>query len=190
MTLSTPRLIAVASYAAILFLATSGLKAAEPKGAETKGPFARTTVDLGVVVSDVEKAVKFYTEAIGFTEVQGFSVPGDFCKDAGLTAGKKLDIRVVVLGEGASATRLKLMSVPGVKSKKSDNRTLHSQLGFSYLTIHVKDTTAAVARLKRAGVAPIAKGPVPLPKGLPQGVFLTVLRDPDGNLIELVGPKK
>ena len=38
-------------------------------------------------------------------------------------------------------------------------------------------------RAKKAGVKP-------LPKGLPQGVYLTIVRDPDGNLIELLGPKK
>ena len=49
---------------------------------------------------------------------------------------------------------------------------------------------AALKRLDKAGVKPVAKGPVPLPAGLPQGVFLTVVQDPDGNLVELVGPKK
>jgi catechol 2,3-dioxygenase-like lactoylglutathione lyase family enzyme len=63
-------------------------------------------------------------------------------------------------------------------------------LGFSYLTIVVNDTNAALARLKKAGVKPIAKTPVELPKNLAPGVFLTVVRDPDGNLVELVGPKK
>ena len=158
--------------------------------AEDDSAFARTTIDIGVVVSDVKKSVEFYTKALGFTEVTGFKVPGEFCKDAGLTNGAPLDIRVLVLGEGETATRLKLMQVAGVKSKKVDHRHIHSSLGFSYLTIVVKDTTAAVARAKKAGVRPIANGPVPLPKGLPQGVYLTIVRDPDGNLIELVGPKK
>jgi catechol 2,3-dioxygenase-like lactoylglutathione lyase family enzyme len=168
---------------AVILLTTS-------RAAAEENEFARKTIDLGVVVSDVEKAAKFYTEAIGFTEVEGFSVPADFCKDAGLTDGKKLDIRVFVLGEGKDATRIKLMQLPGVDSKQSDNSHIHSQLGFSYLTIIVTDTAAALARLKKAGAAPIAKGPVPLPEGFPEGVFLTVVRDPDGNLIELVGPKK
>ena len=157
---------------------------------ETPGEFSRTTIDLGVVVSDVEAAVAFYTKAVGFTEVDGFSVPGGFAKDSGLTDGSPLDIRVLVLGEGETATRLKLMHVPGAKSKASDNTHIHSQLGFSYITVFVKDTDAALARLKQAGVKPIAKGPVMLPKPLPQGVALTVVRDPDGNLVELVGPKK
>lgn len=159
----------------------------DAKGAEKE--FSRTTIDLGVVVSDIKKSVEFYTKSVGFTEVQGFQVPGDFCQEAGLTDGTMLDVHVLVLGEGESATKLKLMQLPGVKSKKSDNEHIHSQLGYSYITIFVTDTNAALARLKTTGVAPVAKGPVELPKGLPQGVFLTIVRDPDGNLVELVGPQ-
>lgn len=158
---------------------------------EPGSAFARSTIDLGVVVRDVKKSAEFYTKAIGFTEVPGFSVPGNFCEGAGLTNGKPLTIRVFVLHNEDSATKLKLMSVPGVKTKKSDNRHIHSQYGYSYLTIYIKDTQAALARLKKAGVKPIAKGPVRLPKDLAKDpVFLTVVRDPDGNLIELVGPGK
>lgn len=153
------------------------------------GQFARGTIDLGVVTSDVERAVKFYTEAIGFKEIEGFTVDADFCTKAGLTDHQKLDIRVLVLDDGESATRLKLMEVPGVDSKKADNSFIHAQLGYSYLTIYVADGAATQQRLARAGVKPLAEGPVPLPPGLPPGMALTVVRDPDGNLIELIGPR-
>lgn len=178
------------TLALAFLILTTGIIQAEDKKSDSA--FARSTMDLGVVVSDVDKAVAFYTKAIGFTEVEGFSVPGKFCKDAGLTNGKPLTIRVLVLNKGEdTATKLKLMTVPGVKTKKSDNKFIHSQAGFSYLTIFIKDTEAALARLKKAGVKPIAKGPARLPKDLsPDPVFLTVVRDPDGNLIELVGPGK
>lgn len=150
--------------------------------------FARTTIDLGVVVSDVDRAAEFYTKAIGFQEVKGFSVDETFCTDAGLTDGKALKIRVFVLGDGASATKLKLMQVLG--SKKNNNQFVNSEQGFRYLTIYVTDMNASLARLKKAGVAPLAKGPVAIPEKLAKGAFLTVVRDPDGNLIELAGPKK
>jgi lactoylglutathione lyase len=152
--------------------------------------FASTTIDLGTVVSDLEKSVKFYTEALGFKEVKGFEVSGDYAKQSGLTPGKELKIRVLVLGEGPSATKLKLMSFPGEKLKKNDNEFVSSELGYRYLTLHINDTTAALARLEKAKVTPIANGPHPLPKGFPEGIFLTIVRDPDGNLVELVGPKK
>ncbi|MGD9720960.1 MAG: VOC family protein [Pirellulales bacterium] len=163
--------------------------AAHGSAAEPAGQFARSTIDLGVLVSDLPKSVKFYTEAIGFGEAPSFSVAADYAADAGLTDHKPLEIRVLVLGNDESATKLKLMSVPGA-SKKNDNGFIHSELGYRYLTIFVADADAAHARLKKAGVKPLAKGPLPLPAGFPAGMSLAVVRDPDGNLIELIGPTK
>ncbi len=161
--------------------------AGTPVAAE--GEFASTTIDLGVVVRDVQKSVDFYTQVVGFQEVEGFSVPADLAADAGLTDNHAVNVRVLVLGDEESATKLKLMQLPQAESQPSDNRFIHSQLGFSYLTIFVNDTTAAMARLEDAGVEPLARGPVALRSPLPEGVYLTVIRDPDGNLVELVGPK-
>lgn len=154
--------------------------------------FSRATIDLGVVVGDIDKAVEFYTTAIGFKENPGFGVPGPFSADAGLTDGAPLDIKVLTLGDDASATKIKLMQVKGTKkpAAKSDNQYIHSQLGFSYLTIYVTDMNASVARLEKAGVKPIAKTPIAIPADIADGMYLTIIRDPDGNLIELVGPKK
>lgn len=173
--------------AAVLAATVVMVRAQAVSAAESE--FAATTIDLGVVVSDVDKAVAFYTKAIGFKEVEGFSVPADFAGDTGLTDNQALDIRVLVLGDDETATKLKLMTVPGVRSEKGANDFIHSQRGYSYITIMISDTNAALERLKKAGVKPLAKGPVALPKPLPQGVYLTVVRDPDGNIVELVGPK-
>ena len=169
---------------AAIFSASSQALAAEP------AQFARTTIDVGVVVSDINKSVKFYTDAIGLREAESFSVAADYAADAGLTDKRPLSVRVLVLGDGDTATKLKLMQIPGAKSKSSDNQFIHSQLGYRYLTIFVADADAAAARLKAAGVKPLGKGPLPLPAGFPEGMRLSVVRDPDGNLIELIGPKK
>ncbi|QDU98753.1 VOC family protein [Lignipirellula cremea] len=173
-----------------MLVAVSGVASAEEKKPAEEKAFATGVIDLGVVVSDIEASVKFYTEGIGFTEQTGFSVGGDFGRDAGLADNVPLDIRVLTLGDEAGGTKLKLMQTPGVKNKKSDNTFIHSQLGYSYITIMVTDTTQAVKRLAAIGVKPLAKGPVALPKGFPEGIYLTVVRDPDGNVVELVGPKK
>jgi catechol 2,3-dioxygenase-like lactoylglutathione lyase family enzyme len=151
--------------------------------------FSRTTIDLGVHVSDLEAAADFYANVIGFTEVEGFNVSADFATAAGLTDAQSLAVRVFVLGDGESATRLKLMEVPDVETKKSDNAYVHSQLGFRYLTIFVEDLNAALERLRAGGGQPEADGPVLIGED-PSGDYLIVVRDPDGNLIELIGPKK
>lgn len=146
--------------------------------------FRTPTIDLGVVVSDLEKSIKFYTEAVGFSVVGGFTAEPQVVKDSGLGEEESLVIKTLALSKETGATKIKLMqSEKG--SKKSDQTYITSSLGFSYLTIHVKDMNASVERLKKAGVKVLAKGPVALSGGK---VYLTVVKDPDGNFVELVGP--
>ena len=152
----------------------------------SKSEFARTTIDLGIVVSNVEKAVQFYTNALGFTEVPGFDVSKEMGGDSGLSDYHPFRVRVLVLGDEASATKIKIMEFPKAPGKKVNNQFIHSSLGYSYLTIFVSDTTAAVERAKKAGVLPVNE-PYKLSGG---NSYLTLVRDPDGNIIELVGPKK
>jgi len=152
--------------------------------------FPRTTIDLGTVCSDVEKSARFYTEGIGFREAKGFEVPADLARAAGLTDGKPLAVRVLVLGEGDGATKLKLMQIKDTAPRQGDTEFIHSHTGFRYLTIMVADTDAALARLAKLGVKPIAKSPLALPDSLAPGMHLTCVRDPDGNLVELIGPRK
>ena len=170
----------------VLCLAASIFLAGAAGRSGAKGNFARTTIDFGIVVSDVEKAAQFYTEALGFTEVPGFDVSKEMGGDSGLSNYQAFHVRVLVLGDEASATKIKIMEFPKAPGKKIDNQFIHSSLGYSYLTIFVSDTTAAVERAKKAGVLPV-KEPYQLGGG---NNYLTLLRDPDGNIIELVGPKK
>ena len=170
--------------AALLALPCLATDAAEPVA------FPRTTIDLGCVVSDLEKSMRFYVEGIGFRELPGFEVPASLATDAGLTDSKPLSIRVLVLGDDANATKLKLMEVAGTAPRTGDTAFIHSHTGFRYLTIMVDDTEAALARLTKLGVAPIAKSPVALPEALAAGMHLTCVRDPDGNIVELIGPRK
>ena len=167
-------------------LVVSVLLAGASSTGETKAEFARTTIDLGIVVSDVEKAAKFYKNAIGFTEVPGFDVSKEMAGDSGLSDYHAFKVRVLVLGAEESATKIKIMEFPQAPGKKVDNTFINSSLGFSYLTIFVSDTTTAVERAKKAGVAPV-KEPYQLGGG---NFYLTLVKDPDGNIIELVGPKK
>lgn len=174
-----------------LVLVASRVRAVDSKPTAEPAQFLQTTIDIGCFVSDVDASAKFYTEALGFREVSPFSVPGDFCKSTGLTDGEALNnIRCFVLGDGPTATKLKLSSVPNHKAKMGVGAPVPVQYGFRYLTIHVANQTAALERLKAAGVKPIADGMTALPKDLAEGVYLTCVQDPDGNLIELVGPKK
>ena len=164
-----------------LFLFTSFAASAEN--------FSSQTIDLGVVVSDIEKSLTFYKEVVGFSEIDGFEVKGDFPKQVGLTDGTPLKIHVLVLGDEEKATKLKLMEVSSSKpARKIKQPYIHTLPGFSYLTIFVKDVDLVLTNAKRKGYEPYAKSPKTLPKGLPQDICLLMLKDPDGNFVEIVGP--
>ena len=170
----------------LLLTAVAVLSGSRP---DAPSEFPRTTIDLGVHVADLETSAVFYTDVIGFTEVEGFEVTADFATAAGLTDRQPLSVRVLVLGEGESATRLKLMEISDVDTKQSDNAYVHSQLGYRYLTIFVADMNAALTRLQAGGREPLAEGPILIGED-PSGDYLIVVRDPDGNLLELIGPKQ
>lgn len=172
---------AIAMFVSVLTLSAGAVYAQD--GTEKASPFTKPTIDLGCVVSDIDAAIQFYSKAIGFTESGGFSVDAQFCTDVGLTDQKQLDVKVMKLGSGSGATQLKLMQIEG-DSQTPKNDHIHSSLGFSYLSIYVKDIDAAMARLESAGVKPLAQ-PKPIPE---TPVALVLVRDPDGNLIELIGP--
>jgi hypothetical protein len=129
--------------------------------------------------------MKFYTEAVGFNSTGEFTAAKDVTRDSGLSAGEEIVIKKLSLGKGEGATTIKLMQSAMDKSKMSDQTYITSSLGFSYLTIHVNSTKTALERLKKAGVKVLAKGPAIIPGGK---VALTVVKDPDGNFVELVGP--
>jgi len=148
-----------------------------------KPEFSRTTIDVGVVVSNVEKAAKFYTEALGFTESSSFDVAAQMAGDTGLTDNKPFKVRVFALGKEPSATKLKVMEIPGAGSKPVDNQYIGSSLGIRYLTVSVSDLGRTLERLKQHGISPVKP-----PYRLGGNDHLILVKDPDGNIIELIGP--
>lgn len=152
--------------------------------------YAKSTVDFGIVVSDLDKSLEFYKNALGMQEREMFAVTPEMGGDSGLSDYQAFKVYPLVLANDKTATNVKLMQFKEAPGKKVDNSFIHSSLGVSYLTLYVKDMNAALERAKAYGVKPIAKGPISLPEGFPKGVYLALVRDPDGNLVELVGPKK
>lgn len=156
---------------------------AAPVFAQEPG-FSKPTIDFGIVVTDLEASLKFYKEALGFQDADSFTVAPQIANDAGLTdTSEELVIHKLKLGDGPDATTVKLMQIG--KPKEQDQKYINSTAGISYITIFVTDTKAAIDRATKNGAKVLAKGPVDLGDGK---VFLTVVRDPDGNFVEFVGP--
>ncbi|HXG76796.1 MAG TPA: VOC family protein [Gaiellaceae bacterium] len=119
----------------------------------------------GLIVSDLERARRFYGDALGFEEVPrpaGFTFAG-----AWFSCG---ETEVHLLAE-ADTTGRAGMPEPG--------RSVAFGLA-SHLAFEVDDLDAARARLAAHGVEPVGG---PLPRG--DGVVQLFVRDPDGYVLEL-----
>jgi len=103
--------------------------------------------------------------------------------ESGLTDNQAFHVRIMVLGMEPTATKIKLMEFPHRPGATIDNRFIHSSYGFSYLTILVTDMKSSLERAKNAGAIPVKE-----PYNLGGNNYLSLLRDPDGNFIEFVGP--
>ncbi len=154
--------------------------------ADTTNEFSKPVIDLGVVVKDAGRTAQFLTNAIGFKEVRGFPVTADLGKKIGLLDGQTTTVRVFVLDEGDLATRIKILCFPESPGKQADQAFIHSTFGIRYLTLYVKDMTRALERLKQAKVALLGETPVEVGRG----TWLVAVKDPDGNFIELIGPRR
>jgi len=156
------------------------------KGSEAPAEFSKGVIDIGIVVSDPARTAQFLTNAIGFTEVKGFSVTPLLGKRIGLVDGHPVDVRVFKLAEGEQATSIKVLSFPKAGGKKADQAFIHSTLGMRYVTLYVNDMSRALERLKAAKVKTLGETPL----DLGGGTYITVVRDPDDNFFELIGPMK
>ena len=172
----------LATCSALLFCAVTAN--AQEKEQQKNAVFSKTTFDLGIVVSDLDKAAKFYTEVIGMTEVKGFTAPAQVATAFGLTDNQPAVVRRFAMADVKNAPSLKLMAFPDAPGAKPDQKFIHSTLGFSYLTLFVNDIDAALERAKKAGVKPLGETPAPIGGNN----MLMVYRDQDGNFIELIGP--
>ena len=163
-----------------LWLGVSAFALAAP----ADSPFSKGVIDIGIVVKNADKTADFLTKALGFQEVKGFSVTAERGKQIGLVDGHPVNVRTFNLPGHEQTTNIKVLSFPGVETKQPDQKFIHSTLGFRYFTIYVKDMKAAVEKLKTSQVK--TEGETPLDLG--GGTYITVVRDPDGNFYELIGP--
>jgi glyoxylase I family protein len=113
-----------------------------------------------------ERAVAFYTGALGFRERERMRIPQ--------TPNGPLDLVYLQLGD----TKLEVMCYPEAKAQ-IPRRSAEARLGWQCLALEVEDMDAALSALKAEGVEP-AWGPMKRPD-----YARAEIRDPDGNPIEL-----
>lgn len=147
--------------------------------------FSSGLIGVGVVTYDLEKSLDFYLNVIGMTKVSEFDVDGEFGKASGLTDGIAFHVDVLKLQDSPDANQWKLMSF-----KKEGTHPMplyiHDDTGMQYITINVTSLAPVLERIQKHQVKLMGETPIPLNE---QDHFVLV-QDPDGTIIELIGPLK
>ena len=162
----------------ILFFSSGG-------PAHAQSDFTSKTIDIGVIVSDLDESLEFYKEVVGMQQTGEFSVDETMAKESGLSNGVPFDVKVLKLGPGEKATQFKLMSF-GDRAAMQHNEYIYDHTGVQYITINVKDLSPIVERVKAHDVTMRGNSPVKLGENR----YLLLIRDPEGTFVELIGPWK
>jgi catechol 2,3-dioxygenase-like lactoylglutathione lyase family enzyme len=124
------------------------------------------TVNVRYIVNDVDAAIRFYTERLGFAVTMH---PGP-----GFAALSRGDLRLLLSGMGG----------PGGAAQAMPDGRRPEPGGWNRIQLEVDDLAATVAALKQAG----ARFRNEMVTGM--GGLQVLLEDPAGNAIELFEPNR
>jgi catechol 2,3-dioxygenase-like lactoylglutathione lyase family enzyme len=139
---------------------------------------------VGFTVSDMDRAVQFYTSVLPFEKLSDTEVDGrEYELLTGVFGARS---RVVRLRLGDEQLELTEFLAPRGRSIPPDMQA--NDLLFQHVAIIVSDIDAAYARLRRSNVAHASTAPQRLPDWNPGagGIRAFYFRDPDGHFLELL----
>jgi lactoylglutathione lyase len=129
----------------------------------------------GVCISDLERSIRFYSEALGFEVRQRYEIAAPYDKLAELPG---LMVRVAFMTlEGRV---LELMEYKQPKAVGTRERRAMNRLGLTHLCFAASDIDATAERIAKAGGQVLRETRVETPISI--AIFCT---DPDGVRIEL-----
>jgi len=141
---------------------------------------------LNIVVTDLERSVRFYTGLLGFRQTAEVDLEGDWIgRIVGLEGVKA---RAVFIEPQGGGPRLELLqyTTPAGTALPANSRA--NTLGLRHLAFRVEDIAAMAATLRAAGVT-LFSDPVRVPAGVVKFAAgdktLVYFLDPDGVILEL-----
>lgn len=146
---------------------------------------AATDVDsIGITVSDMKRAVRFYSDVLGFERVSEMEVHGEEYERLMGVFGLRLQIVRMRLGK----EHIELMHflAPRGRAVPADSRS--NDEWFQHVAVVVSDIDRAYAHLRKARVQHASTGPQRLPDWNPDagGIAAFYFRDPDDNHLEII----
>ena len=134
---------------------------------------------VGVCVSDLERAVRFYRDGLGFRLRSEFRVQGE--PSDTLLRLRDVDLHAVYLERDGTRIELLHYASPTAIGDGAP-RAMHAR-GLTHLSLRVDDLDATIADLRRAGAHALESSRIDIK---PFGVAAVFVTDPDGTLVELV----
>lgn len=132
----------------------------------------------GIVVKDLESALHFYRDLLGFKITKQKEETGDYI--SAVCGIKNIKVTTVKLAAD-DGSLIELLHFNQPLSGKTKPRNLNC-LGFSHISCTVEDINSEFQRLSKAGVKFNSR-----PQKSPDGFALVAFcRDPEGNFMELV----
>jgi len=130
----------------------------------------------GIVVSDIERSLDFYTEQLGMDHFDDIhQVDPSFSRAVGIDG---TDVELAFLDAGGTTIELVAYNEPA--GDNANPEVGMNDVGASHLCLGVDDIETAYDDLEAEAefISP--------PQDLETGVSLAFLKDPDGNVIELL----
>lgn len=141
---------------------------------------------LNIVVSDLGRSVRFYTEVLGFRKTADVVMEGGWIEEIiGLRGVRGLVAFVEPPGGGPRIELLQYVTPAGTALPENSRA---NTLGLRHVAFRVHDIQAIAARLRAAGVT-LFSDPVRVPAGVVKFAAgdksLLYFLDPDGVILEL-----
>lgn len=139
---------------------------------------------VGFTVSDLDRSVAFFTEVLGFRELERDDVMGEGYERFAGVFGARMATAELTLGE-EHVVLTQFLAPRGrpipVDSKSNDS-------WFQHIAIVVSDMDAAYAHLRQAGVRHVSTGPQTIPawNQAAGGIRAFYFQDADGHNLEVI----
>jgi len=137
----------------------------------------KESIDVGIVVKDLEVAEKFYGGVLGLPIVREVEITEEQARQAGCASGR-FEFKAFQAGE------VQLKVVQADSNPPAGGGIVDKSTGYRYLTFTVESVQEAREALAAAGVTLMGKITEVVP-----GRFIIFFQDPDGNMLECVGPR-
>ena len=138
-------------------------------------------IEFGIPVKDLDRMLSFYSEVLACKEVRRADIPPALSDSLSVAPNGYVNVWL----EFPNGEVLKLMAPPETPADDAVPPYIGTRTGIAYFTVYLSDIADTLAKAERHGTTVISD------RGLaetPDALKLAFLKDPEGNVFELVEP--